>query len=384
MANDPPVFDIDPGEESEFTLVQKPNEKKRKLCSSDKSPNPPQSHSLDPILVSGISKDITRNPIQLASFINKQKPMATIRETKVTRNNVVIIYPNDQHSANALLRPWKSDSTSKPSAKIPQKKDNPPVIVVVCGIHPDIKESQLQQELGDMGYEIKTAKRFISKATNKPTWKVKVTLVHENEKEKMLKEGVFIGYTRHRVEPYHELPQVTQCFKCQGFGHVFSNCPETQPKCLRCGGNHNHKQCTKEKEDKRCVNCGGDHVALYKGCPKYREARVEAKKAKESTQQKTYAQATQNTKLNVEAKLSRNEKIDIAIFCSELIRVCLAKMNLTIRSSDVLSYASMVALNHLKLTVSGQQLFDVYKTLQMGEKVDTIVRKLSGEKEDDG
>lgn len=44
----------------------------------------------------------------------------------------------------------------------------------------------------------------------------------------------------------------------------------------------------------------------------------------------------------------------------------------------------MLALNHLNLTITGKQLFDELKNIQLNEKVEAVVSKLSGETEDNG
>ncbi|KAJ8043658.1 hypothetical protein HOLleu_10853 [Holothuria leucospilota] len=166
-----------------------------------------------------------------------------------------------------------------------------------------------------------------------------------------MKEGLILGYQKHRVEEYREPPTVIQCYKCQSFGHTYHNCSSIQ-KCLRCGEEHNIKDCKKEKIQKKCANCQGDHIAMYKGCPAYQKARSEAKE----TQPKTYAEAT---KIQVTNKLPKSEKTNIILFCAELIRACLTKANISIRSSDILAYASHLALTHFNINVKGEELFEI-------------------------
>ncbi|KAJ8023370.1 hypothetical protein HOLleu_35792 [Holothuria leucospilota] len=47
-------------------------------------------------------------------------------------------------------------------------------------------------------------------------------------------------------------------------------------KCLRCGGNHQHKDFLKSKEEKIGAYCGGAHNAFYKRCHSF--IRLELKK----------------------------------------------------------------------------------------------------------
>lgn len=122
----------------------------------------------------------------------------------------------------------------------------------------------------------------------------------------------------------------------------------------------------KKKPEKKCANCGGNHISSYKGCPVYYNARQEAKT---KPNKKTYATAT---KIEVLNKISKNEKINIVLFCSELIRTCLMKSNIKIKTSNVLSYAANIALAHLGLTINGEELFHILKNPQFPEHAEAI------------
>lgn len=118
----------------------------------------------------------------------------------------------------------------------------------------------------------KFVKQLFSKIAQSPTWKIKAAFEDESEQTELLQDGLILGYQKHRVEIYKEIPQVIQCLKCQGFGHTFYKC-NNNPKCLRCRGDHNIKNCQKEKSEKKCANCGGQHISTYKGCPEFLKAR---------------------------------------------------------------------------------------------------------------
>lgn len=65
------------------------------------------------------------------------------------------------------------------------------------------------------------------------------------------------------------------------------------------------------------------------------------------------------------------------LFCSELISYLSGQVEIKIKASDIFSYVSMLALNHLNLTVTGKQLFDALKTTNR-VKVKGMVRKFIG------
>ena len=80
-------------------------------------------------------------------------------------------------------------------------------------------------------------------------------------------------------------PQMTQCYKCQGFNHIakYMYCKKVQ-KCVRCAGSHKSSECPDKDKNNlklKCSNCDGEHVASSKECPKFKDQiNVQADKAK--------------------------------------------------------------------------------------------------------
>jgi hypothetical protein len=54
-----------------------------------------------------------------------------------------------------------------------------------------------------------------------------------------------------------------QCFNCQQFGHMQSDCSKPRV-CFKCGQQHENKQCTVDKP--KCANCKGEHPSSSKTC----------------------------------------------------------------------------------------------------------------------
>ena len=65
-----------------------------------------------------------------------------------------------------------------------------------------------------------------------------------------------------------------QCFKCQAHGHIAANCDNMQ-RCPKCGEHHHVKDCN--QYGSCCANCNGRHSVAYKGCQKYKEAKLKAR-----------------------------------------------------------------------------------------------------------
>lgn len=65
---------------------------------------------------------------------------------------------------------------------------------------------------------------------------------------------------------------VSQCHRCQSFGHTKNYCLRPYV-CVKCSGSHPSTECKKNKEDEaKCANCKGGHAASYRGCAAYKEA----------------------------------------------------------------------------------------------------------------
>ncbi|KAJ8914335.1 hypothetical protein NQ315_011323 [Exocentrus adspersus] len=53
-------------------------------------------------------------------------------------------------------------------------------------------------------------------------------------------------------------------------GNLLQSRCTAQPKCVKCGADHETGRCKKSREEPaRCANCSGPHPASYRGCPKY-------------------------------------------------------------------------------------------------------------------
>ena len=80
--------------------------------------------------------------------------------------------------------------------------------------------------------------------------------------------------------------KVTQCFRCQQWGHSAVNCGLT-PRCVKCNEAHDKGACprTTREGDPTCCNCGGPHASNHRGCPVYKQhlEKIKARSKKPST-----------------------------------------------------------------------------------------------------
>ena len=153
--------------------------------------------------------------------------------------------------------------------------------VVAIGVHQTISEDDIKTELAKNNVKIDKVQRL--KYNGQPTRKVVIQFENEQDMKIALYSGIYFGRIRIRCESYRTAPQVTQCYKCQGFNHIAKDCKNAQ-KCLRCAGAHKSIECPDKNKDSlklKCSNCNGEHVASSKECPKFKEQiKVQADKAK--------------------------------------------------------------------------------------------------------
>ena len=60
---------------------------------------------------------------------------------------------------------------------------------------------------------------------------------------------------------------MTQCLRCQEFGHKATFC-RLQRKCRLCAQLHDSRECPNWESTPKCAGCGGEHFASSPDCPK--------------------------------------------------------------------------------------------------------------------
>ena len=63
-------------------------------------------------------------------------------------------------------------------------------------------------------------------------------------------------------------PSISQCHRCQQFGHA-QNCCYAPPMCVKCGQGHLSATCANNNKPAFCGNCRTQgHTANWSGCPR--------------------------------------------------------------------------------------------------------------------
>ncbi len=97
-----------------------------------------------------------------------------------------------------------------------------------------------------------------------------IILTHDMEAaDRCLKKGIFLNCRLFNTEKYTPQYQLTQCYKCQRYGHKADHC-RGKEKCARCSGDdHATREC--QSNVHKCTNCGEDHPAWHPDCSRRRE-----------------------------------------------------------------------------------------------------------------
>lgn len=69
-------------------------------------------------------------------------------------------------------------------------------------------------------------------------------------------------------EIYNKKNLVSQCHRCQAFGHGSGQC-HMPPKCVKCAEPHLTENHQGPETNPKCANCQGEHTANHRECPTY-------------------------------------------------------------------------------------------------------------------
>jgi hypothetical protein len=93
--------------------------------------------------------------------------------------------------------------------------------------------------LQELGYEIISVKQMTAK---RPFPEGRVSLVSLPQKSLDIFKISSLRNIIVKVEAYKSKSDMTQCYNCPRFGHIWFYCRQT-PRCLWCGGGQRHRKC---------------------------------------------------------------------------------------------------------------------------------------------
>ncbi len=141
--------------------------------------------------------------------------------------------------------------------------------VVIRNLHFSIDPSDIKAALESEGHNVRNVFNIRHWKTKEPLPLFFIDLEPDASNKSIYDLKVLLN-TRVKVEAPKPRREPIQCKRCQRYGHTKSYC-KSPYICVKCGGNHDNRECTKAPETKPlCGLCGGDHTANYRGCPKYK------------------------------------------------------------------------------------------------------------------
>ncbi|GLV46602.1 hypothetical protein CBL_20887, partial [Carabus blaptoides fortunei] len=182
-------------------------------------------------------------PIFLRSKINYQRVAVKARRNNITFTKVqnraedIKFQPATEDDYRKFVRQLEDDKEPEPFHTFELSSEKS-LKVVIRGLPETISEDDVTSELTSLGYPVRKVRRLSVRGKTIPL--VSVDLERSDKGKDIFRLG-HLFYLVVKVESKRRNNAVTQCFRCQKFGHV-SKCCRAKWKCVRCGDDHATKR----------------------------------------------------------------------------------------------------------------------------------------------
>ena len=170
--------------------------------------------------------------------------------------------------------------------------------IVLKGLPVNVEALNLKQELEQLQFTIEHVRQITVADTTTdgilfrrpvPIWVITLPNTEHSRNIFNLRD---INHHTIKIESYKPNPRVTQCHRCQDFGHTSRRC-NLKIQCVKCGQDHLFINCPQKGSafTPKCANCGGQHTASYGNCPvqlKHREALIKKLRTRSTVGPPTY------------------------------------------------------------------------------------------------
>lgn len=172
-----------------------------------------------------------------------------------------------------VIRLLKEKNVNFHTYQLQQEK---PFRVVIRNLHHTTDINYIKEELEVHGYTAVQVVNVLQWQTKKPLPLFFVDLKPDQQNSEIFKLSS-ICFTKIKVEEPRPRKHLTQCQRCQNFGHTKTYCNH-QPRCVKCSESHLTEHCQKSiDQPPKCVLCEGQHPASYRGCPFYQDIQSKRK-----------------------------------------------------------------------------------------------------------
>lgn len=161
-----------------------------------------------------------------------------------------------------------------------EPRENKLLQVVLKRLPASVESAVVKEELEKLGYAIEHVRQMTMPyhtpdgSTQRRPIPIWVITLPNTEFSRTIYQLHDINNHLVTIEAYRPTPHVTQCHKCQGFGHTSKRC-NLQTHCVKCGNDHLFVDCPSKgiQYPAKCANCQGTHTASYGQCPIQQEQR---------------------------------------------------------------------------------------------------------------
>lgn len=274
--------------ETEWVTKEKRKNKKRRMNSSpETSPQPQQQQQQNRQLQNKTSTKIPKVPpivlsrIQDYDILQNQLKAYKFTFKAVNMNNEQIKLNVDSEEEYRKLTEFLNQEKFLWHSY--ENKQTRNIKVMARKLHPSCAPQNIIIDLQSQGYEIIDAINIRKRKEKTPLPLFMLTFRNEENINHIFEIKEILGM-KVEIEPLRKSNLVSQCKRCQSFGHTQGYC-NREPRCVKCAGKHHTTICNMNKEAKpKCANCGEAHPASYRGCEiakRLQKTRNEANKNKQ-------------------------------------------------------------------------------------------------------
>lgn len=221
-------------------------------------------------------------PIVVHSYVNNH--METLNKIKEemkedfvisAKNNRLIIKTKNIDDYNLMLKKVSDSKVEYHTYTIESEKI---LKLVLKGLAPNIQTDVIKENLISNGLKVNVVKQFQKNVLvngQKTVMNLPIYIIEfaSGTKPKDVYKINRVCYCVVRWEKFQNGDKIVQCYNCQCFGHVSTNCHK-KVKCVLCADEHSLKDCPfKEQENQllKCANCGEKHSAGSRECKIYKK-----------------------------------------------------------------------------------------------------------------
>lgn len=205
----------------------------------------------------------------------------------------VSLYPATSDDFRRAIQIIRKEGLSHHTYQLPEEKN---LHVILRGIPEPVSSEDIKDELEANGFLPIRVHRLTRFKDKHPLPLVSVVLPRDQKHIFQLESLLYVKIT---VETQRKRPGMSQCHRCQLFGHSQNYCT-APPRCVKCAGTHQTSDCTKlPTMPATCANCGKNHPASYKGCEKWPKLPNKGTPTKTVTPKSSYSTIT---KVNIDEK----------------------------------------------------------------------------------